>query len=65
MKLAPVVVCIDMHFVCRFCGDVALALLLVRDFFCAKIPFLNTVGKIHPFKNSEKLEIKFYKTSIV
>ena len=36
MKLTPVVLCIDMHFVCRFCGDVALALLLVRDSFVLK-----------------------------
>ena len=36
MKLAPVVLCIDMLFVCRFCGDVALALLLVRDSFVLK-----------------------------
>ena len=34
-------------------------------FFCAKIAFIKTVGKNHSFKNSEKLEIKFYLTSIV
>ena len=33
--------------------------------FCVKLAFINTIGKIHLFKNSKKLEIKFYLTSIV
>ena len=38
-----------------------------KRYFYAKIAFIitRTIGKIHPFKNSEKLEIKFYLTSIV
>ena len=41
------------------------AFLLVRDIFVLKIAFINTNGKIHSFKISEKLEIKFYLSGIV
>ena len=39
------------------------AFLLVRDIY-AKMAFVNTNGKIHPFKISEKLEILFIKHSM-